>query len=94
MPHDLHGRLRHLETHGHAGPVRGYRIMRQTPRGEITGDVVMVPGGRPGAAPRICSPAEFEALYPDGVILKHLILEDDGQPAQPGSLMAEWFGPG
>ena len=94
MSHDLHRRLRHLEAHGRGRPAHGYRIMRQAPNGEITGDVVMVPGARPGVASRICTPVEFTAQYPDGVILTYLILEDDGRPAQPGSLLAEWFGPG
>ena len=94
MSGDLQRRLRHLEAHGHAGPVHGYRIMRQTPSGEITGDVVMIPGGRPGVASRFCTPAEFVAQHPAGVLLKHLVLADEGRSAELGSLAAEWFGTG
>ena len=68
--------------------------MGRTPSGEISGEVVMVPGAHPSVASRICTPVEFTGQYPDGVIVTYLILEDDGRPAQPGSLMAEWFGSG
>jgi hypothetical protein len=85
----LHQRLARLE--GRCPPVVGAtRITIEQPEGGIESDQVMIPGAFSGQATRSCTPEAFPRLYPDGQIIRHIILEYH-EPVPSNSLAGHWL---